>query len=115
MLTLRTTTAASTALASLRTSQRAMVSATQQLSSGLRIGSARDDAAGLDIATGLTSQIRGLDQALRNASDGIALIQTGDAAAQEITRLLQRMRELAVQAATGTYDGRQTDARPQTH
>ena len=71
----------------------------QRLSSGLRINSARDDAAGLSISTRFTSQIRGLNQAMRNTNDGISLAQTVEGALQESTAILQRMRELSVQAA----------------
>jgi flagellin len=72
------------------------------LSSGLRINSARDDAAGLAIATRFTTQIRGLNQAVRNANDGISLAQTGEAALGEVTNNLQRIRELSVQSANAT-------------
>ncbi|MEW6258652.1 MAG: flagellin [Thermodesulfobacteriota bacterium] len=74
----------------------------QRLSSGLRINSAKDDAAGLAISTRFTAQVRGLDQAVRNANDGISLLQTSEGAMQEVTNLLQRMRELAVQASNDT-------------
>jgi flagellin len=74
----------------------------QRLSSGLRINSAKDDAAGLAISNRMTSQVRGLNQAVRNANDGISLAQTAEGALQETTSLLQRMRELAVQSSNGT-------------
>lgn len=74
----------------------------QRLSSGLRINSAKDDAAGLAISTRFTSQIRGLNQALRNANDGISLAQTVEGALDESTNLLQRIRELAIQSANDT-------------
>lgn len=77
--------------------------ATERLSSGLRVNSAKDDAAGLAIATRMTSQVRGLDQAVRNANDGVSLIQTAEGALQESTNILQRMRELAVQSSNGIY------------
>lgn len=83
-------------------SQGAMGAAIQRLSSGLRINSAKDDAAGLAVAEGMTSKIRGLDVAARNANDGISLAQTAEAALGEITNNLQRIRELAVQSANGT-------------
>ena len=73
-----------------------------RLSSGLKINSAKDDAAGLQIATRMTSQIRGQTMAIKNANDGISIAQTAEGALQESTNILQRMRELAVQAATGT-------------
>ena len=75
----------------------------QKLSSGLRINKAADDAAGLAISEKMRSQIRGLDQATRNAQDGISLIQTAEGALNETHSILQRMRELAVQAANDTY------------
>ncbi len=83
-------------------SQGAMGKAIQRLSSGLRINSAKDDAAGLAVAEGITSKIRGLDVAARNSNDGISLAQTAEAALGEITNNLQRIRELAVQSANGT-------------
>jgi flagellin len=86
----------------LSTSGGALATALQRLSSGLRINSAKDDAAGLAIAERFTTQIRGLNQAARNANDGISLAQTGEGALAEITNNLQRVRELAVQAANST-------------
>ncbi|MCP4595920.1 flagellin [Neptuniibacter sp.] len=77
--------------------------AMERLTSGKRINSAADDAAGLAISNRMTSQIRGLDQAVRNANDGISLIQTAEGALDETTNILQRMRELSVQSANGTY------------
>jgi flagellin len=87
---------------------RSMSKAMEQLSTGSRINSAADDAAGLAISNKMTSQIRGLNQAVRNANDGISMIQTAEGATKEITNMLQRMRELAVQAAndTNTADDR---------
>jgi len=82
---------------------RSMDKAMQQLSTGKRINSAADDAAGLAIGNRMTAQIRGLNQAVRNANDGISMLQTAEGATQEITNMLQRMRELAVQAANDTY------------
>ncbi|MFY8055447.1 MAG: flagellin, partial [Limnohabitans sp.] len=79
-----------------------MTVAMQQLSTGKRINSARDDAAGLSIATRMTHQIRSLNQAVRNAGDAINLIQTAEGATNEITDMMQRMRELAVQAVNDT-------------
>jgi flagellin len=86
----------------LGTSQSALSKSMQRLSSGLRINSAKDDAAGLAISDRMTSQIRGLNQAARNANDGISLAQTAEGALQESTNILQRMRELAVQSANDT-------------
>jgi flagellin len=83
----------------LNTNSRGMKTSYQRLSSGLRINSAADDAAGLAISTRFTSQIRGLNMAIRNANDGVSLAQTAEGALQESTSILQRMRELSVQAA----------------
>ncbi len=77
--------------------------AMEQLSTGKRINRARDDAAGLAISSRMTAQLSGLGQAVRNAHDGISLIQTAEGALVEVTHMLQRMRELAVQSATDTY------------
>ncbi len=79
--------------------QMAMSTTIERLSSGLRINSAKDDAAGLAVAEGMTSQIRGLGVAIRNANDGISLAQTAEGALGQVTNNLQRMRELAVQSA----------------
>ncbi len=77
--------------------------AMERLSSGKRINSAKDDAAGMAIATSMTSQVRGMNQGIRNSNDGIALAQTAEGALSEVTNMLQRVRELAVQSASGTY------------
>ena len=77
--------------------------AMERLSSGKRINSAADDAAGLAIANSMTSQIRGMSQGIRNANDGISLAQTAEGALNEVTNMLQRVRELAVQAGSDTY------------
>ena len=82
---------------------RDVANSMQQLSTGKRINSAADDAAGLAISNKMTSQIRGLNQAIRNANDGISMLQTAEGATQEITNMLQRMRELAIQASNDTY------------
>jgi len=74
----------------------------EKLSSGLRINRAGDDAAGLSISEKLRAQVKGLNQAIRNAQDGISLIQTAEGALNEVHSILQRMRELAVQAANDT-------------
>lgn len=84
-------------------SQEALGQTMERLSSGLRINSAKDDAAGSAISSRLTSQIRGFDQSIRNANDGISLVQTADGALSESSNILQRMRELSVQSANGTY------------
>jgi flagellin len=81
---------------------RSLSKAMEQLSTGKRINTAADDAAGLAISNKMTSQIRGLNQAVRNANDAISMIQTAEGATQEITNMLQRMRELAVQSANDT-------------
>ena len=88
-------------------SSRAMSTAMQQLSTGSRINSAKDDAAGLGIAQNMTAQIRGLNQAVRNVNDGISMMQTTEGALVEVSNMLQRMRELAVQSANGTYSDTQ--------
>ena len=86
----------------LASSQNALATSVQRLSSGMRINSAKDDAAGLAIAERMTSQVRGLNQAVRNANDGISLAQTAEGALAEITNNLQRIRELGVQSANAT-------------
>jgi flagellin len=91
----------------LGTSGRAQSVAMQQLSTGKRINSARDDAAGMAIATRMTQQIRSLNQAVRNAGDAVTLIQTAEGATNEITDMMQRMRELAIQAVNDTNDNAQ--------
>ena len=87
----------------MKTNARAMSTAMEQLSTGTRVNSAKDDAAGLAIGQNMTSQIRGLNQAVRNVNDGINMMQTAEGAMVEQTNMLQRMRELAVQAMNGTY------------
>jgi len=91
-----------TAQRNLTSSQSDLTTSLQRLSSGLRINSAKDDAAGLAISERFTSQIRGLVQAARNANDGISLAQTAEGALKEVSNNLQRIRELAVQSANGT-------------
>ncbi len=86
----------------LNSSQSSLQTSLERLSTGLRINSAKDDAAGLAIAERFTTQIRGLDQAVRNASDGISLSQTAESALGELTNNLQRVRELAIQSANST-------------
>lgn len=94
----------------LNVSQNSLSTALQRLSSGLRINSAKDDAAGLAISERMTSQIRGMNQAARNANDGISLAQTAEGALVEVGNNLQRIRELAVQAANGIYSTEDRDA-----
>jgi flagellin len=86
----------------LTVNNRNLSKAMEQLSTGKRINSASDDAAGLAISDKMTAQIRGLNQAVRNANDGISMIQTAEGATQEVSNMLQRMRELSVQSANGT-------------
>ena len=93
--------------AALKSTERSQSVAMQQLSTGKRINSARDDAAGMAISTRMTHQIRSLNQAVRNAGDAISLIQTAEGATNEITDMMQRMRELAVQAVNDTNDSAQ--------
>ncbi len=96
---INTNTLSLNAQRNLNSSQNALATSLQRLSSGLRINSAKDDAAGLGIADRMTSQIRGLNQAVRNANDGISLSQTAEGALQESSNILQRMRELSIQSA----------------
>ena len=86
----------------LMNSQSSMATSLERLSSGLRINRAKDDAAGLAISQRFTAQIRGLEQTNRNANDGISLLQTAEGALDEVTNMLQRMRELTVQSMNGT-------------
>ena len=87
---------------SLSSSQNSLATSMARLSSGLRVNSAKDDAAGLAIANRMDAQVRGINVAIRNANDGISLAQTAEGALATITDALQRMRELAVQSANGT-------------
>jgi flagellin len=102
-LTVNTNIASLTAQRNLLGTQSSLQTSLARLSSGLRINSAKDDAAGLALSDKMTGQIRGMNQAVRNANDGISMAQTAEGALQESTNLLQRMRELAVQSANGTY------------
>lgn len=101
-LTINTNIPSLNAQRNLTTSQGALATALQRLSSGLRINSARDDAAGLAISERLTTQIRGLDQARRNANDGVSLAQTAEGALTQTGEILQRIRELSIQSANAT-------------
>ena len=87
---------------SLAVNNRSLTKTMEQLSTGKRINSAADDAAGLSISNKMTAQIRGLNQAVRNANDAISMVQTAEGALNEVTNMLQRMRELAVQSVNGT-------------
>jgi len=91
----------------LKTNARSQATAMQQLSTGSRVNSAKDDAAGLAIGQNMTSQIRGLNMAVRNLNDGVNMMQTAEGAMVEQSNMLQRMRELAVQAMNGTYSNLQ--------
>jgi flagellin len=101
-LTVNTNIASLTAQRNLTGSQNSLSTSLERLSSGLRINSAKDDAAGLAISERFTAQIRGLNQGVRNANDGISLAQTAEGALKEVTSNLQRIRELAVQSANAT-------------
>jgi len=107
MAVISTNISAQYAQDALAMNQKSMNSAMQQLATGNRINAAKDDAAGLSIAQNMTSQIRGLNQAVRNASDGINLLQTADGGLVETSNMLQRMRELAVQSSNGTNSASQ--------
>ena len=98
MATINTNMAANVAANSLTRNERSMGATMERLSTGLRINSAKDDAAGLAITSKMTSQINGLNQAVRNANDAISMIQVAEGAMKEVTNMFQRMRELAVQA-----------------
>ena len=98
MATINTNMSAKVASNSLVRNDRSMSATMERLSTGLRINSAKDDAAGLAISSKMTSQIRGLDQAVRNANDAISMIQVAEGAMKEVTNMFQRMRELTIQA-----------------
>ena len=98
MATINTNMSAKVAANSMIRNDRTMTSTMERLSTGLRINSAKDDAAGLAISSKMTSQIRGLDQAVRNANDAISMIQVAEGAMKEVTNMFQRMRELTIQA-----------------
>ena len=94
----------------LSTSQSALATSMQRLSSGMRVNSAKDDAAGLAIAERMQSQVRGMNVAIRNANDGISMSQTAEGAMGKVADSLQRMRELAVQSANGTNSDSDKDS-----
>ena len=102
MAVINTNTGSLYAQQAMNTNARGLSTVMQQLSTGKRINNAVDDVAGMAISTRLTSQIRGLNQAVRNTNDGISLIQTAEGATEQVTNMLQRMRELAVQASNDT-------------
>ena len=103
MTVINTNTASMVARDAIQRNDRDMSTAMERLSTGSRINSAKDDAAGLAISERMSAQVSGLNMATRNANDAISLLQTVDGAAQEISNMLSRMYELAVQAASGTY------------
>jgi len=102
MTVINTNTGSIYAQQALISNSRGLDRTMNQLSTGKRINNSVDDVAGMAIATRLSSQIRGLNQAVRNANDGISIIQTAEGATEQVTNMLQRMRELAVQASTDT-------------
>jgi flagellin len=104
MTVINTNVAASITANALTKNERAMSQAMERLSTGQRINSAGDDAAGLAISSRMTSQINGLNMAVRNANDAISMVQTADGALVEASKMVQRMRELTVQAASGTVN-----------
>ncbi|WP_024851368.1 flagellin N-terminal helical domain-containing protein [Hydrogenovibrio kuenenii] len=106
-LVINTNLSADNAVRLLNKSQAQMSTSMERLTSGLRINKTADDAAGKAVATQMTEQIRGTTQAVRNANDGISLIQTVDGAAEETVNMLQRVRELAIQSTNGTYTSAQ--------
>lgn len=109
MSVINTNTNALVAQQALQVNARKLNESMEQLSTGKRINSAKDDAAGFAITNKMTSQIRGLDQAVRNANDGISLLQTADGAMTEISNMMQRMRELGVQSANDSNTGENRD------
>ena len=100
--TINTNVMSMTAQRNLNSTQSALSTSMERLSSGLRVNSARDDAAGLAIAERMNTQVRGMNVAIRNANDGISLAQSAEGGLQEVSNMMQRMRELAVQSANGT-------------
>jgi flagellin len=109
MAVVNTNIGASVAQAALAKNSRDLATAMNQLSTGQKINSAADDASGLAITNRMTSQINGLGAAIKNANDAISMIQTAEGALDEVTDMLQRMRELAVQAASGTMSAADND------
>jgi flagellin len=103
MTVINTNTSALRAQNGGRVANQSLSIAMERLSTGKRINSAKDDAAGLAIASSMTSQIRGMNQAIRNSNDGISFAQTAEGALGEVSNMLQRVRELAVQSKSGTY------------
>ena len=110
MTVINTNIGATIARNAIGTNERAMATSMERLSTGLRINSAKDDAAGLAIASRMTSQVSTLNMGVRNANDAISMIQTVEGASKEITNMLVRMKELAVQASSDTYSLDDRDA-----
>jgi flagellin len=108
--TINTNLASLNAQRNLNTSQSALATSMQRLSSGLRVNSAKDDAAGMAIAERMTTQVRGMNAAIRNANDGISMSQTAEGSLAKVADALQRMRELSVQAANATNSGTDKDS-----
>jgi flagellin len=106
-LTINTNVASLNAQRNLNTTQNALSKSMERLSSGMRINSAADDAAGLAISVGMNAQVKSMNQAIRNANDGVSLAQTAEGTLSETTNILTRMRELAMQSATGTINDTQ--------
>ncbi|MCS6205541.1 MULTISPECIES: flagellin [Shewanella] len=109
-ITVNTNVTSLKAQKNLNTSSGALATSMERLSSGLRINSAKDDAAGLAISNRLNSQVRGLEVGMRNANDGISVAQVAEGAMQEQTNMLQRMRDLAVQSVNGANSTSDKDA-----
>jgi len=109
-LSINTNIASIDAQRNLSASQSSLATSMQRLSSGLRINSAKDDAAGLSIAERMNAQVRGMNVAIRNSNDGISLAQTADGALAQVSNSLQRMRELAVQARNSTNSSSDKDS-----
>ena len=108
--TINTNIASLNAQRNLNSSQSALTTAMQRLSSGMRVNSAKDDAAGLAIAERMNAQVRGMNVAIRNANDGISLAQTAEGALSKVGDALQRMRELAIQARNATNSSSDKDS-----
>ena len=107
MPVINTNVSAIQAQQALKINNRSMTNAMQQLSTGKRINSAADDAAGLGLSESMNSTVRGLNMAVRNVNDAVNMMQTAEGAMVEQSNMLQRMRELAVQSASGTYSSTQ--------
>ena len=110
MSKINTNMAGVTTLYHLKNKEEGMNKALERISSGLRLNHAVDDAAGASIVNRMTSQIKGLEAAIRNAADAISLTQTAEGAIEEVTQILHRMRELSVQSANGVYTGQDRQA-----